>query len=157
LWDGILVVEAELAQFLIGSEVARLAVLALVLALGGYKSKGRGGFGGCWRVTDKFEQVAVVTTEIEPTEDNFAVFFDVNTEVQILVKQESFFVLVRGYTVKSIVLWAVFSYEFCFAFFVYTLDDELVLEFLAGASDRGSSVFEDEFRVAFERSGTDDI
>jgi hypothetical protein len=37
------------------------------------------------------------------------------------------------------------------------LDDELVLEFLAGASDRGSSVFEDEFRVAFERSGTDNI
>ena len=77
--------------------------------------------------------------------------------MQILVKQECLFVLVRGYTVESIVLCAVFSYELCFAFFVYPLDDELVLEFLAGASDRGSSVFEDEFRVAFERSGTDEV
>jgi hypothetical protein len=62
--------------------------------------------------------------------------------VQILVEQECLFVLVRGYTVESV---------------VYALDDELVLEFLAGASDRGSSVFEDEFRVAFERSGADDV
>jgi len=77
--------------------------------------------------------------------------------VQVLVEQESLFVLVRGYTVESVVLCAVFSYELCFAFFVYTLDDELVLEFLAGSSDRGSSVFEDEFRVAFERSGADDV
>jgi hypothetical protein len=40
LWNGIFVVEAELGEFLVGSEVARLAVLALVLALGGYESKG---------------------------------------------------------------------------------------------------------------------
>jgi hypothetical protein len=151
------VIEAELAQFFVGSEVARLAVFALVLALSGYESKGWCGLGACWRVADKFEQVAVVTAEIKPTEDNFAVVSDVNTEVQILVKQECLFVLVRGYTVESIVLCTVFSYELCFAFFVYPLDDELVLKFLAGASDRGSSVFEDEFRVAFERSGTDEV
>jgi hypothetical protein len=77
--------------------------------------------------------------------------------VQILVKQECLFVLVRGYTVESVVLCAVFSYKLCLAFFVYTLNDKLVLEFLAGASDRGSSVFEDEFRVAFERSGADEV
>ena len=39
MWNGVFVVETELAQFLVGSEVARLAVLALVLALGGYESK----------------------------------------------------------------------------------------------------------------------
>lgn len=70
--------------------------------------------------------------------------------MQVLVEQECLFVFVRGYTVESVVLCAVFSYELCFAFFVYTLDNELVLEFLAGSSDRGSSVFEDEFRIAFE-------
>jgi hypothetical protein len=40
LWNGVFVIEAELAEFLVGSEVARLAVLALVLTLGGYESKG---------------------------------------------------------------------------------------------------------------------
>ena len=40
MWDGVFVVETELSQFVVGSEVSRLAMLALVLALSSYKSEG---------------------------------------------------------------------------------------------------------------------
>jgi hypothetical protein len=47
LRDGFFVVETELAQFVVGSEVSGLAILALVLALRSYESERRGGLGGC--------------------------------------------------------------------------------------------------------------
>jgi len=47
--------------------------------------------------------------------------------------------------------------EIFFSFLVGTLNNELVLEFLACATDTGRGVFEDELGVAFDRTWADEI
>ena len=74
--------------------------------------------------------------------------------MQGLIEKEDFFVLVQTITgTLSVVVVG----QLLFTLFKSSLDDQLILELLACASDGGCCVLEDEFRITLGRKGADQI
>lgn len=93
-------------------------------------------------------QIAVITAQVSPGKDSLATFSGLDAKVKGLVEEECLFVALRGECVELCVLTFFLGKQFSLAFFEYTLNDELILEFLICTTDADCGVFEDEFGVA---------
>jgi hypothetical protein len=131
------------------------AVLALVLALEGSALEQKGSLWLDRRVTHKLPQVVDVAAEVPPREDVLAGGAHVGAELQALVEQKSLLVLVAAKSVDGVAL--ALLKQILLALLVCALDDELVLELLAGAADSGGGVLEDELRVALDGARADEV
>ena len=154
---GLFVVEVELFEIGLGGSSMRLSVFSLVLALFGDALECLDRLRGNGVIADEFVDVTRISAQVSPSEDLFAAFPALNAEMKGLVKKEGLFVTFCSKGGYLGVFTLLVGQQLGLAFFINTLNDQLVLKILASSSDAGGGVFEDEFGISLGGEWSNEI
>lgn len=137
-----------------GGGLGAAPVFPFVLTLESGDFKGGDFVGGDRRIANEFEKITQIATQVSPGQNLGTAVAYFGAEVQGLIKEEDFLVLIGTVTAT---LFVVVLSKLLLTFLVGPLDYQLVLKFLAGATDRGGGVLEDELGVTLGRQRANEI